>query len=315
MTTYREEAGFPPALNSIQTPPKGKLMRHPDPNFGYPSLSFAEHERMLSRLRNKSGKNFMRTGAHVLDSHIDAIGWDEAVSRIASWASQHQSRYVTLCNVHSVVTASQCNEFNKVISQADLALPDGAPVAWALRREGFLKQERINGPDLMWRYLSVAEKIGQSVFFYGSADDTLEKLSARIKKQFPKLRIAGMVSPPFRALSAEEDQAYVDQINKSGAHVLFVGLGCPKQEAWMANHRGRIRAVMLGVGAAFDYHAGTIQRAPKWMQKIGMEWLHRLASEPKRLARRYAITNSVFIYRMVKSVLFGNQPARKEGAG
>jgi N-acetylglucosaminyldiphosphoundecaprenol N-acetyl-beta-D-mannosaminyltransferase len=290
-------------------------MRHPDPNFGYPSLSFAEHERMLSRLQNhKAGKNFMRKGAFVLDTHIDALGWDEVVSRIASWASQHQSRYVTLCNVHSVVTASQCESFNKVINQADLALPDGAPVAWSLRREGFPQQQRINGPDLTWRYLAVAEKIGQSVFFYGSTDDTLAKLQARIKKQFPKLRIAGMVSPPYRELSAEEDQAYVDQINKSGANVVFVGLGCPKQEAWMAAHRGRIQAVMLGVGAAFDYHAGTVKRAPVWMQKCGLEWLHRLASEPRRLFKRYTQTNTIFIYRTAKSMLFGSGPHKQNSA-
>lgn len=311
MTTHREEAGEIQAFDTIPAPPEGKLMRHPDPNFGYPSLSFVEHERMLSRLHNKSGKNFMRKGAYVLDTHIDAIGWDEVVSRIASWASQHQSRYVTLCNVHSVVTASQCDDFNKVINQADLALPDGAPVAWSLRREGFPQQTRINGPDLTWRYLAVAEKIGQSVFFYGSTDETLARLLARIKKSFPKLRLAGMVSPPYRELSAEEDQAYVDQINKSGANVVFVGLGCPKQEAWMAAHRGRIHAVMLGVGAAFDYHAGTIQRAPTWMQKMGLEWFHRLCAEPKRLLKRYAQTNSVFIYRTAKNMLLGSQPQRQ----
>ncbi|MFT3857428.1 MAG: WecB/TagA/CpsF family glycosyltransferase [Aquabacterium sp.] len=251
-------------------------MRHPDPNFGYPSLTFAEHERMLGHVQPKLDKKFMRQGAYVLDTHIDAISWEDVLGRIVSWGSQHQSRYVTLCNVHSVVTASQEADFNKVLSQADLTLPDGAPVAWSLRREGFPQQQRINGPDLTWRYLAVAEKIGQSVFFYGSTEATLEKLHARIKKEFPKLRVVGMVSPPYRDLSPEEDQAYIDQINKSGAHVLMVGLGCPKQEKWMAAHRGRIQAVMLGVGAAFDYHAGTVRRAPVWIQKIGMEWAHRL---------------------------------------
>ena len=164
----------------------------------------------------------------------------------------------------------------------------------------------------MWRYLGVAEQLGQSVFFYGSSNDTLDRLMVRIKAAFPRLKIVGLESPPFRELTAEEDQAYVTQINQSGAHVVFVGLGCPKQEAWIANHRGRIKAVMLGVGAAFDYHAGTIQRAPVWMQKLGLEWLHRLASEPRRLARRYAVTNSVFVYRMVKSMLVGNVASQHE---
>lgn len=280
-------------------------MRHPDPNFMYPSQSFAEHERMLAQLNLKVGKPFMRRGAYVLDSHIDAINWEDVLSRLVAWANQHQSRYVTLCNVHSVVTAAQDSAFNKVIDQADLALPDGAPVAWALRREGFPSQQRINGPDLMWRYLTVAEKLGQSVFFYGSSEHTLEQLKRRLKQAFPKLRIAGMISPPFRELTEEEDRSYVDQINRSGANVVFVGLGCPKQESWMAAHRGHIHSVMLGVGAAFDYHAGVIQRAPQWMQRMGLEWLHRLASEPRRLARRYAVTNSVFMYRVLKSALLG----------
>ncbi|MBH1986169.1 MAG: WecB/TagA/CpsF family glycosyltransferase [Burkholderiales bacterium] len=254
----------------------------------------------------------MRRGAHVLDTHIDAISWDEVVSRIASWAAHRQSRVVALCNVHSVVTASQEPAFQTVLSQADLALPDGAPVAWALRREGFGEQQRINGPDLTWRYLQVAEQLGQSVFFYGSTQDTLDRLMVRIKASFPKLKIVGMESPPYRELSEEEDQAYVDQINQSGANVLFVGLGCPKQEAWMAAHRGRIKAVMLGVGAAFDYHAGTIQRAPVWMQKIGMEWFHRLLSEPRRLFKRYTVTNSIFMYRMAKSLMLGNPSVQQE---
>lgn len=241
-------------------------------------------------------------GAYVLDSFIDASTWEDTLGRIVSWGAQRQSRYITLCNVHSVVTASQDAAFGTVIRQADMALPDGAPVAWAMRRQGFDKQQRINGPDLMWRYLAIAERIGQTVYFYGSTEATLDKLRTRLAQQFPNLRIAGTLSPAFRELTAEEDQAHVDAINQSGAHVVFVGLGCPKQEAWMAQHRGRIQAVMIGVGAAFDYHAGTIKRAPSWMQKAGLEWLHRLASEPRRLAKRYFQTNTVFVGRMVKSM-------------
>jgi N-acetylglucosaminyldiphosphoundecaprenol N-acetyl-beta-D-mannosaminyltransferase len=310
MTIHRDEFSEALSIETAPEAPQGRQMRHPDPNFGYPSLSFAEHERVLTRLKLKPNKSFMRRGAYVLDSHIDAVSWDDVISRIVAWSSQRQSRYVTLCNVHSVVTASQCSDFNAVLSHADMTLPDGAPVAWALRREGFTSQQRINGPDLTWRYLAVAEKLGQSVFFYGSTEDTLAKLLGRIHAEFPKLRIAGAVSPPYRQLSEQEDQDYVDLINKSGANVLFVGLGCPKQESWMAAHRGRINAVMLGVGAAFDYHAGTIQRAPIWMQRMGLEWLHRLVSEPRRLAKRYAATNSVFIFRMLKTMLMGNQPQR-----
>lgn len=245
-----------------------------------------------------------RRGSLVLDSHIDATSWDDALTRIIEWGRQHQSRYVTLCNVHSVVTASQDPVFRQVVAQADLALPDGAPVAWVLRHRGHPQQQRINGPDLTWRYLESAEKLGQSVFFYGSSENTLTKLKERISGSFPRLSVVGMVSPPFRELTPAEDQAHIDQINQSGAHVVFVGLGCPKQEIWMAQHRGKINAVMLGVGAAFDYHAGTIQRAPTWMQKMGLEWFHRLCSEPRRLAKRYAVTNTVFVYRTLKAMLF-----------
>lgn len=280
-------------------------MRHPDPNFGYPSMSLLERERLVSRLDIPVGQSFMRQGAQVLDSHIDALSWEEAIARISGWATSRQSRFVTLCNVHSVVTASQDDAFHRVIAQADLALPDGAPVAWALRREGFGAQQRLSGPDLMWRYLEHAEQLGQSVFFYGSTQATLGKLQTRIQAHFPRLKVVGLESPPYRELSPTEDQAYIDQINRSGANVVFVGLGCPKQEAWMAAHRGRIRAVMLGVGAAFDYHAGTVQRAPVWMQKSGLEWLHRLCSEPRRLLKRYLATNSVFVYRTLKAMLVG----------
>lgn len=259
---------------------------------------------MLTPHHNPSLAYVSRHGAMVLDTHIDATTWEHALSCIIEWGWQRQSRYVTLCNVHSVVTASQDSVFQKVLAEADLALPDGAPVAWVLRHSGHPDQQRINGPDLTWRYLASAEKLGQSVFFFGSSEGTLKKLKQHLSESFPQLKVVGMVSPPFRELTPSEDQDYIAQINQSGAHIVFVGLGCPKQEIWMAQHRGKINAVMLGVGAAFDYHAGTIQRAPAWMQKTGLEWFHRLCSEPRRLAKRYAFTNTVFVYRTMKAMFF-----------
>lgn len=285
-------------------------MRHPDPEFGYPSQSFGDRVHWQARPPVASNQTMLR-GAYVLDSFIDAISWEDTLGRIVSWGAQRQSRYVTLCNVHSVVTASRCSDFRAVIGQADMALPDGSPVAWALRREGFDKQQRISGPDLMWRYLTIAERIGQTVYFYGSTEATLQKLRERLLQHFPKLHIAGSLAPAFRPATPEEDQAHIDAINRSGANVVFVGLGCPKQERWMAEHRGKIQAVMIGVGAAFDYHAGTVKRAPVWMQKVGLEWLHRLASEPRRLAKRYGYTNTVFVSRVVKSFFFGQHPSSK----
>lgn len=241
-----------------------------------------------------------RAGAPVLGAHIDAVSWDEAVQRLTDWGGRRESRYVCIVNVHSVVTAGQDAALMHIINHADMATPDGAPVAWALRKAGFTRQQRINGPDLMNRYLLQAERLNQPVFFYGSTEATLARLRAALLTSFPRLKLAGMVAPPFRALTPQEDRAYVEQINASGACVVFVGLGCPKQEHWMAEHRGRVQAVMVGVGAAFDYSAGTLQRAPLWMRRIGLEWLYRLYREPRRLAKRYLVTNSVFVFKTLR---------------
>lgn len=236
-----------------------------------------------------------RERGRVIGIPIDALSWDDARSRLMSWASSRASKYVAICNVHSVVTATQDADFRRVIEQADMATPDGAPVAWTLRRKGFRGQPRLNGPDLMWRLCADAQSSGIGIGLYGSSPATLSKLEQVLRSSFPRLSIGYSVSPPFRALSVEEDEAACREINASGIGLLFVGLGCPKQEHWMAAHRGRLQAVMLGVGAAFDYHAGTISRAPPWMRSAGLEWFHRLCAEPKRLWRRYLFTNARFL--------------------
>ena len=245
----------------------------------------------------------MRKLARVLGAPIDVVDWNEALTRLSSWASARTSSYVCICNVHSVVTAAREPAFGKAVAEADMATPDGAPVAWMMRKLGHTKQARINGPDLMWRYCALAAQRGESIFLYGGAPETLDILQHRLLVSFPGLRIAGAVSPPFRTLSAEEDEAVVAQINASAAGTVWVSLGCPKQELWMAAHRGRVQAVMVGVGAAFDYHAGTIARAPQWMQDNGLEWLHRLCSEPRRLWRRYLVTNSLFVLGAARQLL------------
>lgn len=255
-----------------------------------------------------AGKN--RKGAYVLGTFVDALTWDEALARISPWAAARESRYVCLCNAHMVVITTQDQDFLRVVNEADMATPDGMPVAWMLRRLGFREQQRISGANLMWRYSALAESRGDAVYFYGSTDATLSLLSARLRAAFPRLRIAGTYSPPFRALTAEEDAEDVARINESGAGAVFVGLGCPKQETWMAAHRGRIQAVMFGVGAAFEFHAGVINRAPLWMQNLGLEWLHRLCSEPRRLWKRYLVTNSLFILGAFRQLLFSRQKGR-----
>jgi N-acetylglucosaminyldiphosphoundecaprenol N-acetyl-beta-D-mannosaminyltransferase len=244
-----------------------------------------------------------RKGHSILGASIDALSWNEALEKIVTWSARRESRYVCICNVHSVVTTTRDANFRHVVNEADMATPDGAPIAWSLRRFGFSGQARINGPDLMWKYLAEAERLGQKVFFYGSSEPTLAKLASVLALAFPALQIAGMHSPPYRALTQEEDEQEAAMINNSGANIVFVGLGCPKQEKWMAAQRGHIHAVMVGVGAAFDYHAGVIKRAPLWWQRNGLEWLYRLCSEPKRLMKRYMVTNTLFIIGISRQLI------------
>lgn len=244
-----------------------------------------------------------RTLVNVLGAPIDAISWDDTCEVISRWAERRESRYVCICNVHSVVTARQDPDFHDVIRLADMATPDGAPVAWMMRRLGYRDQLRINGPDLMYRYCAQAEQRDERIFLYGNTPETLNTLQRCLQREFPALQIAGAYSPPFRALTPQEDAEVVQRINDSGAGTVWVSLGCPKQERWMADHRGRIQAVMVGVGAAFDYHAGTLQRAPLWMQRHGLEWLHRFWSEPRRLGRRYLVTNTQFLVQALRQLL------------
>ena len=248
-----------------------------------------------------------RTRLQVLGATIDVISSHTAIERISEWARRRESRTVCICNAHSVVTAAQQTAFRAAIDNADMATPDGAPVAWMLRRQGAAGQSRVSGPDLMLDYCDHAQATGQSIYLYGSAPDTLQALIAFLGRQYPTLQIAGWHSPPFRAATVTEDEDDVRRINASGAGTVWVSLGCPKQELWMDAHKGRVNAVMIGVGAAFDFHAGTIQRAPQWMQDNGLEWLHRLLSEPRRLWRRYLVTNSLFVLGALRQLASGRR--------
>lgn len=239
----------------------------------------------------------------VLGSPIDVIDIDSAVRRIGDWATRRESRVVSICNAHSVVTATQDAEFAACLANSDMATADGAPVAWVLRRQGASQQRRVSGPDLMIAYCERAAAIGEPVYLFGSTEATLAALQRNLATRMPGLRIAGAESPPFRPATAEEDAATVARINASGAGTVWVSLGCPKQELWMARHRPQVQAVMIGVGAAFDFHAGTVARAPLWMREAGLEWLHRLYSEPRRLWRRYLTTNSRFVWGAARQLL------------
>ena len=263
---------------------------------------------MLNRPCEMSG----RSSVTVLSAPIDVLDLDNASARIQAWARQRESRYVCFVNVHALVAATHQRSFARVLRRADMNMPDGAPVAWMQRRLGYPAQARVSGPDLMWHYCRLAAATGESIFLYGSTSATLESLQAMLGKAFPGLRIAGAISPPFRELTQEEDRDVVNRINTSGAGLVWVGLGCPRQEQWMAAHRGRVHAVMVGVGAAFDFHAGAIKRAPLWWRSHGLEWLYRLWCEPGRLWRRYLVTNTLFVLYAAYQLLFKRGRVRKE---
>jgi N-acetylglucosaminyldiphosphoundecaprenol N-acetyl-beta-D-mannosaminyltransferase len=240
---------------------------------------------------------------NVLGVPVDVLSWTEAVNCIFAWALGRESRTVCLCNVDSVVAARRSRTHADAIESADLVAPDGAPIAWMLRKSGHRGQERISGPDLMWTCCREASKAGTEMLLYGGTLVTLHGLEQRLRSEFPGINIVGALSPPFRRLSEDEDAAVVDFINRSGARIVWIGLGCPKQEAWMRAHQGRVNAVMVGVGAAFDFHAGAAKRAPLWMQRNGLEWLHRLLHDPRRLAARYLVGNSIFIAAVLRGLL------------
>ena len=194
-------------------------------------------------------------------------------------------------------------EYSKIINSADLVTPDGMPLVWMLHLKGNPGQQRVYGPTLMLHILESAERENVPVGFYGSSPEVLQSLLARMKTRFPNLKVAYSFSPPFQEMSREDDAEIVKRINASSVRILFIGLGCPKQEKWMAEHRGKVNAVMLGVGAAFDFHAGVKAQPPAWMQKMGLEWLFRLITEPRRLWKRYLYHNPRFIILAIADLL------------
>lgn len=255
----------------------------------------SEHARIRERAQEARAELDQRSQDHVIGLPIDLLDRVEASARIMAWAKRCESRTVCFVNVHSAVYASLNESHRQVLLGADLVAPDGAPIAWSLRRKGHAGQPRVDGPGMMLRLCGEAMAAGVKVGLYGATEETLGILIKQLKLAYPQLDIAYAYSPPFRPLSESEEAKVCADVAQAGVGLLFVSLGCPKQEHWMARHRGRIPAVLLGVGAAFDFHAGTAPRAPEWLREHGLEWLHRLASQPRRLWRRYLFTNSMFL--------------------
>ena len=244
-----------------------------------------------------------RTRDTVIGQSVDVLSSAEVTAQLVQWAKAGESRTVCFCNVHSAVTATRSESHRLALRGADMVVPDGAPVAWTLRLKGHLQQDRVDGPGTMWRACAAALESGIKVGLFGARPEVLELLIEALRRDFPGLQLAYCHSPPFRDATPAEDESIVAEIAQSGVGLLFVGLGCPKQERWLGHHRGRIPAVMLGLGAAFDFHAGTVSRAPPWMRSSGLEWLHRLSSDPRRLWWRYASTNSMFVLRSLRDWL------------
>ena len=233
---------------------------------------------------------------NILGVNIAAIDMDWLLDFTDRHIKELSGDYMCVSNVHTTVTSYEERAYCDVQNGGILAIPDGGPLSTVGRKRGFKNMKRTTGPSYMGEILKISVVKGYRHYFYGSTEETLGKLRKALQRDYPGLQIAGMYSPPFRPLTEEENRLVVEQINEAAPDFLWIGLGAPKQECWMAEHQGKIKGFMVGVGAAFDYFAGNINRAPVWMQKSNLEWLYRLLQDPRRLFRRYLYTNTKFIW-------------------
>jgi N-acetylglucosaminyldiphosphoundecaprenol N-acetyl-beta-D-mannosaminyltransferase len=231
-----------------------------------------------------------------LGVRVHAVQIPGVASLMQHWiTSRDASRFIAVADMHSLMQAQRTESFKLVLAAADLVVPDGYPLVWLARRKGLALPRRVYGPELMERFCEESASRGCRHFFYGGAAGVACELARRFACRFPGLEVAGVHSPPFRELTPREDAAVVDLINASRADVLWVGLGAPKQERWMFDHRDRLNVpVLVGVGAAFDFHTGRVAQAPRWIRDHGFEWLFRLCQEPARLWRRYLLYGPQF---------------------
>jgi N-acetylglucosaminyldiphosphoundecaprenol N-acetyl-beta-D-mannosaminyltransferase len=237
----------------------------------------------------------------VLGVGISAITMAMAVEEITRWVDMGEQHYVCVTGVHGVMESRRDPELRRIHMRSGLTTPDGMPMVWAAHWAGAQHVERVYGPDLMLALCGRAAERGWSSYFYGGKEGVPELLAERLSHQFPGLKMVGTHSPPFGTLTDEEADRVVERINRADPDLLWVGLSTPKQERWMAAHVGKVRApALLGVGAAFDIHAGVLRQAPKWMQHYGLEWLYRLSREPRRLWRRYLHNNPRFLVALAR---------------
>lgn len=236
----------------------------------------------------------------ILKTNINVTDMDKTIEYITGNLEALRGDYICVSNVHTTVMAFRDEEYREVQNSGAMALPDGQPLSIVSRRRGYAQAKRVPGPDLMPAILNLSQEKGYTHYFYGSTKSTLEQLKKAVLSKYPKVKIVGMYAPPFRELTEEEDEKITRRINDSGADFVWVALGAPKQEKWMYEHRGRVCGLMIGVGAAFDFIAGTVKRAPMWMQKLCLEWVFRIMQDPKRMIPRYLNTNFAFLYYVHK---------------
>jgi N-acetylglucosaminyldiphosphoundecaprenol N-acetyl-beta-D-mannosaminyltransferase len=237
---------------------------------------------------------------------VSATTYEQAKEAILAAARHRISATVTHMSSHGLCMAGTNAEFRAVINDFDIAAPDGQPVRWTLK--WFHKQplpDRCYGPELMIRLCRAAANEGVTIYLYGSSEDVLERLSENLTRECPGLIIAGAESPPFRKLEPHEIDAAIRRMNESGAGLIFIGLGCPRQDVFAKEHKQKIKAVQLCVGAAFDFHAGNKKMAPRWMQKRGLEWFYRLTQEPTRLWKRYLVIHTTFAFLLTRRLILG----------
>jgi N-acetylglucosaminyldiphosphoundecaprenol N-acetyl-beta-D-mannosaminyltransferase len=239
----------------------------------------------------------------VIGFPVAALSFQEQADIILKWASQRLSKVVCVANVHMLIEGTQKPDFAKVLQNADLLTPDGMPLVWVMKLLRGKSQDRVAGMDLMLALCQKAQTHNIGIFFVGSTPEILNCIRLRLRQDFPDLMISGMEALPFRPLTLAEDESIIRQINASGAGIVMVSLGCPKQEKWMHEHKDRIQAVMLGLGGAFPVYAGVQKWAPLWVRQAGCEWLYRLLQEPKRLWKRYAVTIPPFIALACQQVI------------
>ena len=233
---------------------------------------------------------------NILGVDIAVTNMNDTVEYIEKNLENLKGNYICVSNVHTTVMAYEDEAYRNIQNGGILALPDGGPLSTISKKRGFLKAERVTGPDLMDELFKLSEKKGYKHYFYGSTEETLRTLRSTLKETYPNLNVVGMYSPPFNKKAQKEREKKINEINNLKVDFLWVGLGAPKQEEWMYIHKNKINALMIGVGAGFDYFAGNIDRAPKWMQENNLEWLYRLKQDPKRLFKRYLKTNTKFIW-------------------